>query len=104
MSHSNRRIFLLHMAVAGTALAATRAEAQAAKLDEKDPQAVGLGYMADASKVDAKKYPQAGKDKKCSGCALFQGKAGEAWGPCGIFPGKQVNANGWCSAWQKKAA
>jgi hypothetical protein len=24
-------------------------------------------------------------------------------GPCPLFPGKQVSAKGWCSAWAKKA-
>ncbi|HUH40436.1 MAG TPA: high-potential iron-sulfur protein, partial [Castellaniella sp.] len=35
-------------------------------------------------------------------CQLFQGKAGEDWGPCPIFGGKQVSAKGWCSAYTKK--
>ena len=34
---------------------------------------------------------------------LFQGKAGDAAGGCGIFPGLQVSAKGWCSAYVKKA-
>ncbi|MGH7262243.1 MAG: high-potential iron-sulfur protein, partial [Nitrospiraceae bacterium] len=39
----------------------------------------------------------------CASCQLFQGKPGDAWGPCPIFPGKNVNAKGWCSAYIKKA-
>lgn len=38
-----------------------------------------------------------------STCALFQGKAGDAAGPCPVFPGKQVSAKGWCSAYAEKA-
>jgi hypothetical protein len=102
MSQSNRRTFLLQVAAAGTALAATQAQAQA-KLDEKDPQAVGLGYVADTTKADTKKYPKHTKDQKCGNCALFQGKAGDAAGGCPLFGTKQVAANGWCSAWAKKA-
>ena len=30
-------------------------------------------------------------------------RAGDAWAPCAIFPGKQVAAKGWCAAWVKKA-
>jgi len=103
MSHSNRRTFLLQVAAAGSALAAAQAQAQAAKVDEKDPQAVGLGYVHDTTKADAKKFPKHANDQKCSNCALFQGKAGDAWGGCPLFGTKQVAANGWCSAWAKKA-
>ena len=34
---------------------------------------------------------------------LYQERAGDAWGPCQIFPGKDVSAKGWCTAYQKKA-
>ena len=103
MSKSTRRTFLMQVAVAGTALAASQAQAQAAKLDEKDPQAVGLGYVADTNKADGKKYPKHTKDQKCSNCALYQGKATDAFGGCPLFGVKQVAGPGWCSAWAKKA-
>jgi hypothetical protein len=103
MSQSNRRTFLLQVAAAGTALAASQAQAQAAKVDEKDPQAAGLGYVQDTTKADTKKFPKHANDQKCSGCALFQGKAADAWGGCPLFGTKQVSGNGWCSAWAKKA-
>jgi High potential iron-sulfur protein len=103
MSQSNRRTFLMQVAACGTAaLAVTQAQAQA-KLDEKDPAAVGLGYVADTTKADAKKYPKHTKDQKCSNCALYQGKATDAAGGCPLFAGKQVAGAGWCSAWAKKA-
>ncbi len=103
MKTTNRRSFMLQVAaVGGTLAAATQVHAQA-KLDEKDPQAVALGYMHDTTKVDAKKYPKHTKEQHCGNCALFQGKAGDAWGGCPLFGAKQVNANGWCSAWAKKA-
>ncbi len=41
-----RRVFLMTLAAGGTALA-TRAHAQA-MVDQKDPQAAGLGYVAEA--------------------------------------------------------
>jgi hypothetical protein len=103
MSQSNRRTFLLQVAAAGTALGATQVQAQAAKVDEKDPQAVGLGYVADTTKADAKKFPKHANDQKCSTCALYQGKAGDAAGGCPLFGTKHVTAGGWCSAWAKKA-
>ena len=101
MSQSNRRTFMLQVAASGALLTAAQAQAQA-KVDEKDPQAVGLGYAADTTKVDAKKYPKHANDQKCGSCALFQGKAGDAAGNCPLFAGKQVLAGAWCSAWAKK--
>ena len=101
---NSRRHFILTLVPAAAALGvATRAVAQPAKLDENDPVAKGIGYKHDASKVDAAKYPTYAKGKVCSNCALYQGKAGDAWGGCPIVGGKQVNANGWCTAWVKKA-
>jgi phage I-like protein len=99
---STRRIFLAQVVAGGTAVIALQAQAQA-KVDEKDPQAAALGYAADTTKVDLKKYPKHTKDQKCSGCQLYSGKAGDASGPCSLFAGKHVTANGWCSAWVKKA-
>ena len=103
MSQSNRRTFLMQVAVAGTALAASQAQAQAAKLDEKDPQAVGLGYVADTKRVDAKKYPKHAATQNCINCSLYQGKPADKAGGCPLFAGKQVAGPGWCSAWVKKA-
>lgn len=104
MKASSRRTFMLQVAVGGGALAAGAAQAQGAPMvSEKDPQAVALGYVADTAKADAKKFPKHKPDQKCANCQLYTGKASEAAGPCGIFPGKQVAANGWCSAWVKKA-
>jgi hypothetical protein len=34
---------------------------------------------------------------------LYTGKPKDASGPCSLFAGKHVTANGWCSAWVKKA-
>ena len=106
MTNSNRRIFMIHTAAGASALAAGNVMAQAAApmLGEKDPAAIGLGYAADTTKVDAKKYPKHTKDQLCSNCQLYTGKPKEAAGPCPLFAGKQVAAKGWCSAWVKKAA
>ncbi len=102
MSISNRRTFMMQVAACGSLLASTAAMAQA-KLDEKDPQAAALGYVADSTKADKKKYPKHEATQKCTNCALYQGKATDAWGGCPLFAGKQVAGPGWCSAWAKKA-
>lgn len=101
---SNRRQFIITIVPAALAAgAATQALAQPAKVDENDPAAKGIGYKHDATKVDAAKYPTFAKGKVCSGCQLYQGKAGEAWGACPIVGNKLVAAGGWCTAWVKKA-
>ena len=72
-------------------------------VDEKDPQAVALGYVDNATKADAAKYKAYKPGSQCSGCALYLGKTGEAAGPCPLFAGKMVAATGWCGSWVKKA-
>jgi anaerobic selenocysteine-containing dehydrogenase len=96
-----RRVFLMTLAASGAAIA-TGAQAQA-PVDEKDAQAVALGYVTDASRANAKKYPKLAAGQHCGSCALFQGKAGDKSGPCPLYGGKLVMATGWCSAWAKKA-
>jgi len=100
---NNRRIFLMQVAAIGSALnVVTTANAQT-MVAESDPQATGLGYKADATKVDKTKQPKYAAGQICGNCALFQGAAGAAAGGCPLFAGKQVSAQGWCSAYAKKA-
>ena len=96
-----RRTFMMTVAASGAVLASA-ARAQA-KLEEKDPQAVALGYVMDATKADVKKFPKYAAGQNCGNCALYQGKAGDAMGNCPLFAGKPVAAKGWCSAYAKKA-
>ena len=101
---NSRRQFIMTLVPAGLALAAApTAFAQPAKADENDAAAKGIGYKHDATKVDATKYPTYAKGKVCSNCALYQGKATDAWAPCPILGGKLVDGNGWCAAYVKKA-
>lgn len=72
-------------------------------LDEKDAQAMALGYVAVAATADKAKFPKYADGQACSNCSLYLGGAA-AQGGCPLFPGKQVLAKGWCSAYNKKAA
>jgi hypothetical protein len=72
---------------------------QAPHLDVKDPAAVAVGYVEDAAKVDAKKYPDYSQGSNCENCLQLQGAAGASYRPCSLFPGKLVAVAGWCSAW-----
>lgn len=96
-----RRVFLMTLAASGAVLG-TAAQAQAL-VDEKDAAAAGLGYVADAKRTDAKKFPRYAAGQNCANCALYQGKAADKAGGCPLFAGKQVAGAGWCSAWAKKA-
>ena len=73
------------------------------KLSEDDPAAKSLNYVHDASTVDPASRANPAENQSCANCALIQGEDGAEWRPCQIFPGKLVNANGWCSVWAPKA-
>ncbi|TXT36472.1 MAG: twin-arginine translocation pathway signal protein [Comamonadaceae bacterium] len=85
------------------ASAPTASATPAPMVNEKDAQAMALGYVDDASRADIVKFKNFVANSTCNNCALYQGKAGEASGPCPIFASKQVAAKGWCSSWVKKA-
>lgn len=71
-------------------------------VDEKDPIAVSLGYVADATRADSGKYKNYMAGQACANCALYAGAAGSESGNCPLFAGKQVASKGWCSSWVKK--
>ena len=85
-------------------IAKTSSAAGLPPLDPKDPTAQALGFVPDATKVDAKANATYKPDQKCSTCAQFQGKAGDATAGCNIFAGKSVPAGGWCKVWAQKPA
>jgi len=89
-------------AAAGAAKPAAAPAAGPVKLDPKDPAAVALGYHEDATKVDLKKFPMHKANQLCNNCLQIQGKAGEEYRPCNLFPKKLVHQTGWCKVWVKK--
>jgi hypothetical protein len=98
----SRRQMLFLALVTGSAGRAL-ADTPSPKVNEKDSLAVALGYVSDAKHVDTKASPQYQAGSTCSGCSWYQGKAGDpAGGACTFFPGKNVDANGWCRMWNKK--
>ena len=80
-------------ALIGMTLGSVSLRAAAEELDPSDPTAAALKY-AKVSSVEG---------AYCENCMFVQGEDGQALRPCAIFPGKQVAAKGWCSAWAKKA-
>ena len=106
MSKIARRKFLQLSAVAAAGyFVQPGREAQASdlpQLSEDDPMAKAMKYTNDASSVDPSTRNNPAADQNCANCALIQSDEGD-WRPCQIFPGKGVNAAGWCSVWAPKA-
>ena len=105
-SHRIPRRTLLKNALLGVAAAPAvgwlRRVDAAVELDPNDPQAKALGYVKDAKTVDAKANPNYKSGQHCANCLQAQGKPGDALLPCNIFPGKLVQAQGWCKVWVKR--
>lgn len=78
------------------------AAATASLVEENDPTALALGYVAVASRADTSRFKSYAAGQACSNCALFGGKAGDASGACPLFAGRLVAAPGWCSGYVKK--
>lgn len=103
-----RRRFLTTLACGAAAIPLAQllaGQARAADLPHvtaDDATAKAVGYVPDASKLDAKKEPTFKAGSACGGCALYQGGK-EAFGGCALFPGKAVAAKGWCRSFAAKA-
>jgi len=109
MSDTMQRRSFLKAAVLGavsvqaiTLAARSEAAAPLPALDPNDATAKALGYVPDATKVDAKARPNYKPGQKCGNCVQFQGKATDAEGGCNLFAGKAVKGAGWCSVWAQK--
>ncbi|MDX1515346.1 MAG: high-potential iron-sulfur protein [Woeseiaceae bacterium] len=107
MSKIARRRFL-QLSAAATAGCLLQAKRDAVaqdmpKLALDDPMAQAMKYVHDAGEVDPAARANPAPEQNCANCALIQGNDGDEWRPCQIFPGKLVNANGWCSVWAPKA-
>lgn len=105
----SRRSFIALAGVAGAAMLAGIRPAKAQTsgqqlphLSESDPTAKSLGYVEDASKVDKAKFPAYKPGTHCATCNFFQGKSGDAYAPCQIFPGHSVAGAGWCASYSAK--
>lgn len=101
--HETRRRFL-KMSLAGVALAMTGGmsrwlgASELPHLAESDGIAKTLGYVEDAMKTNDSRFKPG---QRCAGCQLYSGGP-SGYGPCQLFPGKAVNAGGWCSSYMPK--
>ena len=104
MEHEISRRDLMRIALAGAVLPVlgplgkNARAADLTPLEESDPTAKALGFVTDASKVDASANPTFKAGQHCAGCAQFQGKPTDATAACTIFAGHSVPGGGWCRA------
>ena len=97
-----RRVFMVKTVAASCATWSVLSARAQTMLLESDAPAKTLGYKVDTSKIDKKQQPRYEVGQICSNCILYQGAANASSGGCPLFPGKQVAAKGWCSAYAKK--
>lgn len=88
-------------AVPVSALLSRTADAATGRVDPNEPQSKSLGYIEDATKVDAKANPNYKPGQICANCLQAPKKDGD-WIPCNIFAGRDVAAKGWCKVWVKR--
>lgn len=103
----SRRSFVQSSAAAISALPALASLPRIARseslprIDLDDTADKALQYAHDAGTVDI--AVRGGADRNCISCRFYTGGEGADWGPCGLFPGKAVNASGWCAGWVAKS-
>lgn len=101
---SERRRFLGLLggaAAAATLLVAVPRRAFAALphlTQSNNATAKALNYVEDNTKAPAPH--KAGQ--QCDNCLHYQGKPGETYGPCALFPGFDVHSKGWCAGYAVK--
>lgn len=87
---------------AGAAAAPAAAAGALPMLSPTDPAAKALGYIEDATKVDAKANPTFKAGQDCANCLQWTDKNRKAaTSKCNLFPGKMVKSAGWCKVWVK---
>jgi High potential iron-sulfur protein len=108
MSYSIFRRDFLKCALASAVVipALSPADARAADLpllDPTDSVAQSLGFVRDASKVDASANPTFKPGQYCGVCTQYQGKASDAAAGCSIYAGHSVPSRGWCTAFMQRS-
>ena len=100
-----RRALLLALGLGGV-LGGSRRVAAAEKrtlLDEKEPAARKIAYVANAKLVDVKIHPAYRRGQSCATCALIDFGTARQRG-CSLVPGRLVEAAGWCKDWKLKGS
>ena len=78
-------------------------QTEAFLLRADDPVARALLYYPNSKNVPDN-HPLAAShqpEQTCAGCVHVREKTGDGTRKCPTFPGRRVNAEGWCSLWAK---
>jgi hypothetical protein len=97
MKPSRRRFILQAVSVVCTCVPQASAFAETGSVSESDVTARWFGYRIDATSVDKAEHPKYVAGQVCANCRHYRGLAADRSGPCTIFLGRRVSANGWCS-------
>lgn len=89
-------VIAIAAAVAGGAT--RKLPAEEPHLTDADPTAKAMDYTEDAA---ASKNTLYKPGSVCANCRLYTGGA-IGYGECQLFPGKLVNAKGWCTSYTRK--
>ncbi|HEX7130224.1 MAG TPA: high-potential iron-sulfur protein [Rhodanobacteraceae bacterium] len=84
----------------GSALRQLHAAESEPHLTDADPTAKAMDYVEDATTSKNALYKPG---SVCANCQLYTGGA-SGYGNCQLFPGKLVNAKGWCTSYTRKAS
>jgi hypothetical protein len=107
LTKTRRREFIGNALLGVAAIPVAAALARAAHADDDFPTlkedettAQSIAYVADATQVDAKAYPQFKPGQDCSNCKLYSSDKGAPKGICQLVLGEYVLAKGWCKSWE----
>lgn len=102
MKPLNRRALLLALGLGSIAGIPRRSAAAAPGplLDEKEPAAVKIAYVANARKVDPK-TPGFKRSQTCATCAYIAFGTGRQRA-CSVVNNRLVESAGWCKLWKLK--
>jgi hypothetical protein len=96
----SRRAILLALGLVATVGSPRRAAAAVGKLlDEKEPAAKSIGYVANSRTVDPKVYPSYKRSQTCATCAFIKFGTGRQRA-CSVVADRLVESAGWCKLWK----
>lgn len=101
MKTSRRHFILQTVSLVSVSVPAASAFAETGSVSESDLTARLFAYRIDATSVDKAEHPKYVSGQVCANCRHYKGLATDPSGPCTIFFGKRVSANGWCSLYGK---
>jgi hypothetical protein len=100
---ATRRRLLQAAAGAVTLAQLPRAFARMPLLTEQDADAIALGYLEDATRIDPAVQTALTPGSRCQVCYFFQGGVSSETAPCTVFAGFRVRSTGWCREFTPRA-